>query len=789
MYLSLRRFIPHSETPGRRRALCLALFRAFLCVALLSGCGSARFIPEGRYLLSDVKLTTSARGIKTGELRGNVRQEPNSRWFSLFKIPLHVYCLSKADSVRGRRGFSGVLRKIGEAPVIYDPAQTAYSVASLRQSLINKGYLRARVDTTVSYRGHKAAVVYHLTPGPQTHVNSLAYTFDDPAVARIVAADSTAGVLRKGRALDLDRLAEERTRIVSLLRNKGYYHVNNDFVTVTIDTLPHSHGADVTLHFARPDETDSARVYTPQRFGRIRVIEHGADRNEIETDSIDYRHLTYLYKGRPFLHKGVLYYHIDLQQDSLYSDRRVQTTASMVSALPAVAYSSTRVYELGDSLGRLGCDITLQSGKPHSIGLELEGTNTAGDLGAAAVATYSNRNLLRGSETFTVKGRLAYEAITGLEGYDNQNYIEYSLETGLRFPTLLMPFVSLDRKRQLNAASEVQLMYDSQNRPEFHRRVLTGAWAYNWMRYDRPQLRHRFDLFSINYVFLPWISSTFRRDYLEGDDPYNQVLRSSYENLFILKTGYSFTYNSQASQQALSAAGTQTSGYQVKAGVELAGNLLRGISGLLRFHRDSEGRYSLFGINFSQYVKFDFDFSKSLAITEKSALAFHAALGLAIPYGNSSILPYEKRYFSGGANSVRGWSVRSLGPGAYKGAGGKVDFINQTGNLKLDLSVEWRSLLFWKIYSALFVDAGNIWNTRHYPNMDDAVFHFDSFHRQIAVAYGLGLRFNFNYFILRLDGGMKAINPAEPSGRLHYPIFHPDFGRDFTLHFAVGLPF
>ncbi len=789
MYHPLRSTSFRSEAPGMRQGLCLALFRAFLCTALLSGCSSARFIPEGRYLLSDVKITTTSRSLKTGELRGNVRQEPNSRWFSLFKIPLHVYCLSKTDSVRGRKGFSGVLRKIGEAPVIYDPALMVYSAASLRQALVNKGYLRARVDTIVTFKGHKATVAYHLVPGTQTHVNNLTYTFDDPEVARIVRADSSVCALHKGRALDLDQLAAERTRIISLLRNRGYYHVNNDFVTVTIDTLSQSHGADVTLRFSRPDKSDSTHVYTPKRFGRIRVVELNSASSTAETDSIDYRHLTYLYKGKPFLNKGVLYYHIDLQQDSLYSDRRVQTTANMISSLPSVAYSSTRVYELGDSLGRLGCDITLQSGKPHSIGLELEGTNTAGDLGAAAVATYSNRNLLRGSETLTLKGRLAYEAITGLEGYDNQNYIEYSFETGLRFPTLLMPFVSLDRKRQLNASSEVQLMYDSQNRPEFHRRVLTGAWSYNWIRYDQPRLRHRFDLFSVNYVFLPWISSTFRKDYLEGDDPYNQVLRSSYENLFILKTGYSFTYNSLGSQPALNTAGTQMSGYQIKAGVELAGNLLRGISGLFRFHRDGEGRYSLFGINFSQYVKLDFDFSKSLAITEKSSLAFHAALGLAIPYGNSSILPYEKRYFSGGANSVRGWSVRSLGPGSYKGAGGKVDFINQTGNLKLDLSVEWRSLLFWKIYSALFVDAGNIWNTRRYPNMDDAVFHFDTFHRQIAVAYGLGLRFNFNYFIIRLDGGMKAIDPSVQSGRLHYPVFHPDFGRDFTLHFAVGLPF
>ena len=185
----------------------------------------------------------------------------------------------------------------------------------------------------------------------------------------------------------------------------------------------------------------------------------------------------------------------------------------------------------------------------------------------------------------------------------------------------------------------------------------------------------------------------------------------------------------------------------------------------------------------------DFDFAKSVVLSEKNSLAFHVGFGIGLPYGNSTILPYEKRYFAGGANSVRGWSVRELGPGSYKGKDSKVDFVNQTGNLKLDLNIEWRTFLFWKLHGAFFIDAGNIWNTRSYPDMDGALFKFNSFYKQIAVSYGLGIRFNFNYFILRLDGGMKAINPAVPSGRLHYPISKPNFGRDFTLHFAVGLPF
>ena len=153
------------------------------------------------------------------------------------------------------------------------------------------------------------------------------------------------------------------------------------------------------------------------------------------------------------------------------------------------------------------------------------------------------------------------------------------------------------------------------------------------------------------------------------------------------------------------------------------------------------------------------------------------------------MLPYEKRYFSGGANSVRGWSVRGLGPGGFSGSDGKVDFIRQTGDLKLDLSAEYRTHLFWKIDGAVFVDAGNIWTLRDYEEQPGGQFRWDTFWKQIAVAYGLGIRLNFGYFILRLDGGMKAVNPAYESGREHFPIIYPNFKRDFQLHFAVGLPY
>lgn len=763
---------------------------ACLLTAIVASCSSNKFLNDGETVLSDIVLTSSNKNFKAGPYRNYIRQEPNAKWFGAFKVPLGIYCLSKADSVKGKKGISKILRKVGEAPVIYDPQLTAYSQQNLLHAMESEGYLHARVDTAVTRKRHKTSVEYHMTTGARHYISELHHKFDDPYVYNDFRADSAHTLLHPGMPLNLNRLSDERTRIIQALHNRGYFFLNKDFITFDIDTIAGSLGAAVTLRFSMPAGTDSSRVYKQQRYRNVSIKEERIEKeNEGRHDTVTYRGLLFKYEGEPHFNKRLFFSHVSQRPDSLYTEAGVQNTYGTLNSLSGVNYTTLRITPVAEREDQLDCDIIIRPNKRHSIGMELEGTNTSGDLGAAVALTYSNRNIFHGSEQFSMKARCAYEAITGLEGYQNQNYIEWSTEATLRFPALLVPFIGVSSKRMLKASSDLQIMYDTQNRPEFHRRVFTGAWSYRWSRAANPKWEHRYDLFSLNYVYMPWISDTFRKEYLEGEDPHYSVLRYSYENLFIMKTGYSFVFNSLKKEEGRPSDLYQTNGFQAKLAFELAGNLLYGLSKATQSHRDDDGSYKVFGIAYSQYAKIDFDLAKSLVINDKSSLAFHLALGFGLPYGNSSILPYEKRYFAGGANGVRGWSVRGLGPGSYKGKDGKVDFINQTGNLKLDLSMEWRTFLFWKMHGAFFIDAGNVWNTRSYPDMEGALFKFNSFYKQIAVAYGLGIRFNFDYFILRFDGGMKAIDPTVPSGRLHYPISKPNFSRDFTLHFAVGLPF
>ena len=473
------------------------------------------------------------------------------------------------------------------------------------------------------------------------------------------------------------------------------------------------------------------------------------------------------------LREKVLRRNTFLEVGDVYSARELRNTYNHFGRLGIVRYTSINFHEHDDE-PVLDCDINLSTNKSSTISFQPEGTNTAGDFGAAATVTFQNRNIFHGSENLSIELRGAYEAIKNLEGYGGGNYIEYSVGTKLTFPRFIAPFLSSSFRRRINATSELAANYDLQNRPEFHRRVFSVGWKYRWNDQGRHD-RYQVDLLDLNYIYMPWISPTFEREYLDNASSRNAILRYNYENLFIMKFGVGYSYNNNR--------------WAIRANVETAGNLLNWAARAMHFHVNEEGQYTFLNIAYAQYARGTFDFTRNINLDFNNQLVFHVGFGIAYPYGNSTILPFEKRYFSGGANSVRGWSVRSLGPGKFVGTDGRIDFINQTGDMKLDLNVEYRAKLFWKFSGALFIDAGNIWTLREYDEQPGGQFKFSEFFEQLAASYGLGVRLNFDFFIVRFDMGMKAVNPAYSDNVGHFPLLHPKFSRDFAFHFAVGLPF
>lgn len=704
----------------------------FSILLLTTACSTGKYVQEGEYILDKVAVVSDQSDYNASPLSQYVRQKEKPKLFSLFRNPF------------------------SRKPVIYDTLQARLSCQDLMTAMQNEGYMNAGVSLYTETKGKKLKATYLLHPGQPFLIGKVNYDIQDEGILQLLHLDQPANQqIKPGMRFTVETLDNERKRIASLLSDNGYFRFNKDFIHFAADTIMGRKDIALTLQLRKYKPNNNSPEVDHTRYLIRDVLFQSNDSDRIHLRKQVLLNATAIKEGRP------------------YDASALQRTYNNFARLQAVKYTNIKFAEVPDT-NFLDCHIQISTNKPSTISFQPEGTNTAGDLGAAASITYTNRNLFHGSEQLSIEFRGAYEAITGLEGYQDQNYTEFSVETKLVFPRFLAPFLSKSFRRRQTASSEWAVSWDFQNRPEFHRRVFSSAWRYRWSE-PKHHLNYRFDLLDLNYVYMPWISSTFKRDYLDNAENRNAILRYNYEDIFIMKTGFTVSYTDGVDA--------------VRANFESAGNLLNGVSKGFGFKTNSQGQHTLFNIAYAQYVKFDFDYTHLFQFDKRNALALHAGLGVAYPYGNSTVLPFEKRYFSGGANSVRGWSVRELGPGKFKGTDGRIDFINQTGDVKLDLNAEYRSSLFWKLQGALFIDAGNIWTLRNYAEQPGGQFKFTEFYKQIAASYGMGLRLNFDYFILRFDVGMKAINPAYESEKEHWSIIHPKLSRDFDFHFAVGLPF
>ena len=724
------------------------LFFWLIAALLLSSCSVSKYLPDDAYLLNQVKVVSMNDASSYSQASSSLQQKPNTRVLGLFRWPLRIYCLSgKADNYVNR-----TLRNIGEAPRIYDPAATTQSCAAIRRSLVNQGYLNAEVESVTLTKGRNARVTYFVDAKEPYIVRSITYRVEGHDLADEVLSDTIHSLLHTGGRFSPSDLGKERSRIADNLHNHGYYTFQKENVTYYADTTANTNNVDLTVRISRDP-------------GRYLV------------DSVFYET-----EGEPFLRENLLVNHSFIRPGQLYNAQRVKDTYASFNRFGAVKYTNISFIEKPDSM--LDCHIVVAPAKKMSTDVELDGTNTAGDLGVSAGVSFTNRNLFHGSELLTLKLRGAYESITRLTDYDGDHYIEYGADLGLNFPKLILPFIGEDFQARSKASTQLDLQWNAQDRPEFTRSVVSGSWSYLWNVNNHVQ--HRYDLFGVNFVSVPKKDQYFIDNYLNQYNSRNSIMKFNYEDLFIARTGYTFYYNSQTNVVDRKKFFTS---YSIRAGIETAGNLLSAVSELFGASRDSLGQYRVGGIAYAQYVKGDFAWTTNINFNRYNALVCHLSAGVAYPYGNARMLPFEKRYYAGGANNVRGWSLRSLGPGSYVTQNGTIDYINQSGDAKLFASMEYRPHLFWKMDGAMFVDAGNIWTIYDYDDQSGGQFKADTFLRQIAVAYGVGLRLDLGFIVVRFDGGMKAINPAYESGEQRYPVLHPSFKRDFAWHFAVGYPF
>ena len=775
----------------------------FLC--LLSGCSSTRYVPDNQYLLDKVVIVSDSQSFKENDLKDYLHQRPNFKTFGLMKWQLYVYNWSGRNE---KRWLSKQLRRIGEAPVIMDTTLILQSEHELERLLVNKGYIQANVSHAIDTTRHKKAVVtYMLHPNTPYLIRDYRMQLSDArldSIAHLPAKKRTwlanmfmtpdedyDSLVKNGNLFDRDVLDRERSRITKLVRNRGYYAFNKDNLAYEADSSLSKNEVALEM-ILKPyrrlmaDGSVAEEPHRPYYINNVTIIPDydplstEADNRAILVDTLRAGDVSVVYgkKGR-FIRPSTLARSVFLSPGALFNEVSVEQTYSSFARLRALKNINIRFreFEENDTM-KLDCAVLAAPTKLQGFGVELEGTHSAGDLGFASSVNYQHRNLFRRSESFTFKVRGAYEALGSSQSSIDGNYWEFGAESGITFPRFVFPFVRNSFKRRLKATTEFKIGYSFQTRPEYQRTILSGGWSYIWQDRFNTQARHVFKLVDIDYVHLPKIDPAFADSLPESTRQYN------FTDQFVLGIGYTYSFNNYVPQNRI------RNTHSLRVSIEMAGNLLYGVSKMVGAKKNENGNYSLFGIPYAQFTKVDVDFSKNIVLDTKNRVAYRIGVGVGYPYGNMTKLPFERSYFSGGANSVRGWSVRSLGPGSM-GLEYARSFADQVGDIRLDLNLEYRTKLFWKFELAAYVDGGNIWTFHEDASHPQANFDFLRFYKEIAFSYGLGLRADFNFFVLRFDTGMKAYDPQQ-RGSKKWAIKSPNLNSrtgNFAWHFAVGYPF
>ncbi len=756
-----------------------------LWLLLLVGCDATKKVPEQSYLLNKVDIRSDVRGMGESELTPYLRQRPNASIPLFGKWKLHMYNLPDNDSTWLNRQ----LLKHGNPPVLYNEQLAVISAEQIRLHLNNKGYLNAKVDTMVVKEDKRAHVTYHVTGNEPYRIRTFLETIHsvDTTVHGLLSDGGQLQLVKEGDLFDLSVLDDGRENMTTFLKNRGYYNFLKDHFYFLADTTVGDHQVDVTLSLNSPPD---GLAYNQYSIGNVLVVNGVEDvilsdsTRHSQLDTIDYKGIQIVSQRDRFLLPKAIYYNTFIRPERLYSDRLVERTYASLNGMGPISQTAIRLTPVvrNDS-NYLDTRITLFPGNMHYMQFGVDGTNSAGDLGIASNVSYEHRNFFKGGETFRFRLNGAYEFIGSSDSLNllDDSYYEYGAEVFLSIPQLLLPW-RLDRLRdQPSASTDFTAGINYQNRPEYLRQFFNLSSRFQWSSFDW-KLQNVLEPVGITYVRMPRTSAQF--DSLYMDEKVNPILRYSYDEQLIVRSAYhaTFTNYSRIARRSM-----PTVPFRLRAGIEVAGWLPHLATSFGAGQREN-GRKTFFKIPYSEYVKGDFDFAPMYVWDDKNTLAARVAVGVAYPYGNAIVLPFEKRYFGGGANSVRGWSTRSLGPGTYSRDSLGSDFGHRIGDVKLDLSLEFRRKMTSLIELAGFIDAGNIWTIKDYEEQPGGLFRWDRFYKELAVAYGVGLRLDLNFLILRLDGGMKAHNPALAEGE-RWTLFTPNLRRDFALHFAIGYPF
>ncbi len=791
------------------------------CGLLAGSCSVTRHLPPDVYMLTSNTIETDKsvpvdERISAGEFDTYIRQEP-ARKFLGTNLPVWLY--NQADPEKNN-GWNNLLRKLGSEPVILDTMLTELSARNIKLYMNSRGFYESESDYRIRLkpRKQKASVTYSVRQGRPYRIASLSYDYEDKIIEREIVADSASTLIRPGDIFDLNALNDERKRIVDYLKDQGYYRFSIDNISYIADTTAGDHLVDLTMVVRKQLEgydqegnpiRENNAIY---RLSAINVFPAYdatlavADPDYLRTmDTTYYQGLNIITHGRPRIKPSTLRRAIPIYPDYLYStvDRQRTsgnlqrlgyfTNASVVFSVPRSTGDDNYVTYIGDDTSGdapltaaekpLVCNIYCTPALRQGYTLDFEATTSSAFYALRPKVSYLNRNLFRGAELLNISLSGGYEFNTSR---DAANSYDIGLSASISFPRFFAPF-RIDRANKLfNPQTRFEATTSLQRKAKYHRTVSGVNFGYSWSngRHSSYALRP----LNINVVDVNYID----RDFL--CDIKNTYLRESYKSQYIAAISGSYIYNDADFRER-----GHTFTFRVNA--ETAGNITDGLAHWLshpvteQVNTDdcgqgsaaprSETFYKLFGIRYSQYFRIDASVSGTIPLGFSTALACRFFAGIALPYGNSTSLPMDRMFYVGGGNSLRGWPVRALGPGASP-KGQEDGFKDQLGNMRLEANAEFRFPIWNALHGAVFVDAGNVWFAGMPGAADDEVFRLGDFYKQLGINTGIGIRYDLDLVVIRLDWGIRLHDPSLPAGQRWIHDFR---WANTALNFGIGYPF
>ncbi|TVR77643.1 MAG: hypothetical protein EA412_10490 [Chitinophagaceae bacterium] len=771
------------------KAILINLFIIVLIAFFSTSCSNTRYLSEGEYLhesnqveIVDSDQVKNKRGL-TRELKSIAIPEPNRRFLGLFRIRLQIYNL--ADRRKENRFRWWLKNNIGEPPVKFDSLKIERSKVMMTNYLLNKGYFYAEIDHSVEKQSTGLKTVYYTIRAKDLYrLGEIAFQTDTTKIRSLVNENMNQTLLKTGDPFDVDVMQRERERISRLLRDNGYFYFNREFVSFDLDSTVSDKKIDVLLRVNQPQ---NERRHQQMKIRNIYVYpDYDPDVSQLnlELDTVKTDNF-YIIRKEQNVKSATLINNILINPGDLYSITEYERSLAQLSDLGIFRFVNIRYQEVTNS-NELDCLIFLTPAKRQEMSVEAEvNTHSETVIGAGLMYRYRNRNIFRGAEvlSFNVSGGVDFDWESSTQLI---NTSDFQFEAGLLVPKFMIPVNLQSIYRGVRPKTRFTTRFNYLNRFDFYTVFSSNfLFGYEW----RGRNFQRFhSLYPISFNLVSFDKENANPAFLEILER-SPLLNSSFSNQFILGLNYNMIWNTQPFR-------SRENFFYFIWNIDIAGNMLNAVKSLYSNIDEEVDREKIFSIPYSQYAKTEGDFRYYINTGEYNSLVLRLNAGLAVPYGNSEVLPYVKQFFAGGPNSIRAWRVRSLGPGGYNIEEDDVEnlelrqvFFDQTGDIKIEANLEYRFDIIGFFKGAVFTDIGNIWLLREDSLRPYAEFSPDRFYREIAVGGGLGARLDFNFFVIRFDFGFPLRDPAQRDNPWRFNQIRKWSLDDMNFNLAIGYPF